>query len=75
MGQEGLDRVEFLQEVQREKGVEDHNIDIVSEERFSHMYLVKENWASIVEELKEKVEEEWEQFHRAWKNINQTIMR
>jgi hypothetical protein len=68
-----LDRVEFLQEVQREKGVEDHNIEILSDEQLPQMYSTAKHWESIVEELKEKVEEEWEQCNRAWEKVNQTM--
>jgi hypothetical protein len=31
-GTRALDRVEFLKEVQRDKGVEDHNIELLSDE-------------------------------------------
>jgi hypothetical protein len=56
--------------VQREKGVEDHNIEILSNEWLSNMYLVVKHWENIVKESKENVEEKWEKCNRVWEKVN-----
>jgi hypothetical protein len=69
-----MDRVEFLKEVQKEKGNEGHDIEILEEENLAKMHSVASYWANIVDEPKERVEEEWDTCNRIWEKINKTMV-
>lgn len=60
-----LDRVEFLREVQKDKGIEYHHIEIISNENISKMNYATQFWEIIVDDPKERIEEEWETCDRA----------
>jgi hypothetical protein len=38
------------------------------------MHSNAQYWVNVVDDLKEKVEEEWDTCNRAWEKINQTIV-
>jgi len=57
-GANTLEKVEFIREIQKYKGVEDHNIELLSDERFSQMHSKIKHWDNIVDEPRDKVEEE-----------------
>jgi hypothetical protein len=51
-------------EIQKDKGVEDQNIELLSDEWLAQMHSTTKHWDNIVDEPRDKVEEEWEYFHR-----------
>jgi hypothetical protein len=55
-----MDRVEFLKEIQKDEGDEDHGIDILTYDNISNMHSTTRYWGNIVEESREIMEEEWD---------------
>jgi len=47
-GANALERVEFIREVKKDKGEDEHNIEILSDERLPQMHSATKHWARIV---------------------------
>jgi len=61
-----LEKVEFIQEIQQDKGREDHCKELLSDERMTQIYLVAKHWAKIVDDLLYRVDEAWEHCNQTW---------
>jgi hypothetical protein len=48
-----LDQVDFIKEIQKDKGDEDHGIDILKDDNISRMHSTTQYWADIVGEPRE----------------------
>jgi hypothetical protein len=59
--------------VQKDKGVEDHNIELLLDDWLAQMHSVAKHWENIVDEPRDRVEEEWECFHQVWEKLNQSM--
>jgi len=56
-GANALERIKFIQAVQKDKGVEDHNIELLLDDWLAQMYSVAKHWENIVDEPRDRVEE------------------
>ena len=51
-----LERVDFIREVQKDKGEDEHNIEILSDERLAQMHSTTKQWENIMDEPRDRVE-------------------
>jgi hypothetical protein len=45
-----LEKMEFVREIQKEKGSEDHNIEMLLDKRMAQLHLAAKHWAKIVDD-------------------------
>jgi len=58
-----LEKMEFLQVIQKKKGSKDHNIEMVSDEWMAQIQPTTKHFAKIVNESMDRVYEEWDHYN------------
>jgi len=59
------EKMEFVQVIQKEKGYEYHNINILLDERMAQIHSMAKHWAKIVNEPMDRINEEWANYNQS----------
>jgi hypothetical protein len=68
-----LEKIEYIREIQKGRGVEEHGIRMLTDESLVRFKTTIEYWVQLVIEPHRRMQEIWEECLGNWNNINQKM--